>query len=87
MLLENSRQRLQIWFRPHPNRRSTHEVIVSQSCETPSLGDFKIPETKSHSGATPTEWHKVYYMGGRWWLPPSLGRGESCESEVARGES
>jgi hypothetical protein len=25
--------------------------------------------------------------GGRWWLPPSLGRGESCEFEVARGSS
>jgi hypothetical protein len=25
--------------------------------------------------------------GGRWWLPPSLGRGESCESRVARGLS
>jgi hypothetical protein len=23
--------------------------------------------------------------GGRWWLPPSPGRGESCESRVARG--
>jgi hypothetical protein len=23
--------------------------------------------------------------GGRWWLPPSPGRGESCESEVTRG--
>jgi len=23
--------------------------------------------------------------GGRWWLPPSSGCGESCESKVARG--
>jgi hypothetical protein len=23
--------------------------------------------------------------GGRWWLPPTLGRGESCESRVACG--
>ncbi len=23
--------------------------------------------------------------GGRWWLPPSSGRGESCESRIARG--
>jgi len=23
--------------------------------------------------------------GGRWWLPSSPGRGESCESRVARG--
>jgi hypothetical protein len=25
--------------------------------------------------------------GGRWWLPPNSGRGESCESRVARGLS
>jgi hypothetical protein len=25
--------------------------------------------------------------GGRWWLPPSPGCGESCESRVARGLS
>jgi hypothetical protein len=24
---------------------------------------------------------------GRWWLPPSPGRGEFCESEVAHGSS
>jgi hypothetical protein len=26
---------------------------------------------------------KILY-GGRWWLPPSLGHGELCESKVAR---
>jgi len=25
--------------------------------------------------------------GGRWWLPPSPGHGESSESKVARGLS
>jgi hypothetical protein len=30
--------------------------------------------------------HIILY-GGRWWLPPSLGRGESCESKVACGLS
>jgi hypothetical protein len=25
--------------------------------------------------------------GGRWWLPPSPGRGESSKSKVARGSS
>jgi hypothetical protein len=25
--------------------------------------------------------------GGKWWLPPSPGRGESSESKVARGLS
>jgi hypothetical protein len=40
--------------------------------------------TKSHSGVGAVEQHREYYMGGRWWLPPSLGRGESSESKVAR---
>jgi hypothetical protein len=30
--------------------------------------------------------HSILY-GGRWWLPLSLGRGESSESKVARGLS
>jgi hypothetical protein len=33
----------------------------------------------------PREEIKIILQGGRWWLPPSLGRGESYESEVARG--
>jgi hypothetical protein len=46
---------------------------------------FGSPETKSHLDVALMEWHKVYYIGGRWWLPPSLGRGESYESKVACG--
>jgi hypothetical protein len=30
--------------------------------------------------------HIILY-GGRWWLPPSPGCGESSESKVARGLS
>ncbi len=32
------------------------------------------------------EVQRILY-GGRWWLPPSPGRGESSESKVARGLS
>jgi len=32
------------------------------------------------------ETQRILY-GGRWWLPPSPGRGESSESEIARGLS
>jgi hypothetical protein len=31
--------------------------------------------------------HIVYYKGERWWLPPSPGRGESCESMFTYGSS
>jgi hypothetical protein len=30
---------------------------------------------------------QIILWGGRWWLPPSPGRGESCESEFAYGSS
>jgi len=30
---------------------------------------------------------KIILYGGRWWLPPSPGRGESSESKLARGLS
>ncbi len=32
-------------------------------------------------------WRKVYYKGGRWWLPPSPDRGESCEFKFTYGSS
>jgi len=32
------------------------------------------------------ERQRILY-GGRWWFPPSSGRGESSESKVARGLS
>jgi hypothetical protein len=37
------------------------------------------PGTKWHLDAGPMAMHKGYYKGGRWWLPPSSGRGESCQ--------
>jgi hypothetical protein len=40
------------------------------------------PETKNHLDVAPVERHRVYYKGGRCWLPPSTGHGESCVSEL-----
>ncbi len=45
------------------------------------------PETKRHLGVGPEAEYKEYYKGGRWWFPPSPGRGESCEFLFARGSS
>jgi len=45
---------------------------------------FGNPGKKCHSDASAVERHREYYMGGRWWLPPSSGHGESSESKVAR---
>jgi hypothetical protein len=42
----------------------------------------KEPLGRGRGGAM----QRILY-GGRWWLPPSSGRGESSESKVARGLS
>jgi hypothetical protein len=88
---ESSQGELQVCFRPHPNWRSEQGVM---SCQSP--GSLN----RDSFGTSPCEsWEKVSFgcrcggvmqrilYGGRWWLPPSLGRGESCESKVAYGSS
>jgi hypothetical protein len=91
MPLESSRQGLQLRFRPHLDQRSTQEVIVLQSCRTLNLGDFETSiwesrDKKPFGCHSPGEVQSILY-GGRWWLPPSPGHGESCESKVVRGSS
>jgi hypothetical protein len=36
-----------------------------------------VPREKSHLDVGSVAKHRIYYKGGRWWLPPSPGRGES----------
>jgi len=68
-----------------------HVKLWAQSRGNPNWGISKFPlgspGTKCHLDVGLVKRHKVYYKGGRWWLPPSLGRGESCESEFAHGSS
>jgi len=91
MALESSQRELQDYFRPHPNQRSEQEVIDSQSLGSPNQDSFGNPPWESHK-KVPFRWslrrvtQRILY-GGRWWLPPSLGRGELSESKVARGLS
>jgi hypothetical protein len=63
----------------------------AQSPRSPNWDSFRTPLWESREkkpfgckcgGVT----QKILY-GGRWWLPPSSGRGESSESKVARGLS
>jgi hypothetical protein len=89
--LESSRRGLQLRFRPHCDWRYAQEVIVSQSCKIPNLGDFRTPiweswDKKPFGCHSHREVQSILY-GGRWWLPPSSARGESYESEVTRGLS
>ncbi len=62
-----------------------------QNRKSPNCGNFGIPIWESRDekpfGCGPRgELQNIIY-GGRWWLPLSPGRGESCESRVTRGLS
>jgi len=67
---------------------SQSEVLV-RSYEFPKSRESKpgqfwdsslgVPRNKSHLDAGAAEQCRILY-GGRWWLPPSSGPGESSES-------
>jgi len=59
--------------------------MSSQNPETPTWDNFETPpwesrEKKSFECSLHRELQRILY-GGRWWLPPSSGRGESSESK------
>jgi hypothetical protein len=86
MVLEISRRELQDCFRLHPNRRSEQKVMDAQSLRSANRDNFGTPFWES--------WEKAPFgcslrgelqrilCGGRWWLPPNPGRGESSESKL-----
>jgi hypothetical protein len=86
--LESSRWGLQLCFRPHCNRRFVEEVMHPQSR---GISGLWIPTWESRDkkpfGCGPHGELQSILYGGRWWLLPSLGRGESCESKVTCGSS
>jgi hypothetical protein len=76
-------QGVRLCFKPHFNRRSTQEVMSFQSCRNPNFKNFGTPNL-----GVPGQndiWIQALWLGtnitkgGRWWFPPSLGHGESCE--------
>jgi len=90
MALESSRGELQLWFRPRFDRTLKSRVMSSQSLGTPTRDNFGTPSWESREKepfgcSLRGELQNILY-GGRWWLPPSSGRGELvCQS--ARGLS
>jgi hypothetical protein len=65
--------------------------MISQSPESPNWDSFKTPpweswDKKPFGCGCRGKAQSILY-GGRWWFPSSPGRGESCESRVARGLS
>jgi len=85
MALESSRQELQLWFRPCPDPSLRRGDMTVQSLETPTRDNFGTPTWESREKEPfgcnlGGEMQSILY-GGRWWLPPSPGRGESCVSK------
>jgi hypothetical protein len=82
---------LQVCLRTHPNQRSEQRVITPQSGESPNRDSFRTPPWESRDkkpfGCRCRGKAQRILYGGKWWLPPSPGRGESCESRITRGLS
>ncbi len=82
--LESSWVGLQLCFRPHPNQRYELGVMSSQSLGSPNRDNFRTPPWESRDkklvGCRSCGWTQKILYGGRWWLPPSPGHGESSES-------
>jgi hypothetical protein len=85
MALDSSRRELQLRFRPHLDQTWYLGDMSSQSSGTPTQDSFGTPTWESREkepfgcgshGVT----QRILY-GGRWWLPPSSGYGESCVSK------
>jgi hypothetical protein len=88
-LLESSQGELQLWFKPHSDPSLRWGVMSVQSPGSPNRNNFGTPlweswEKKPFGCKCSRKLQRILY-GGRWWLPPSPGGGESSESEVARG--
>jgi hypothetical protein len=92
LALERSRQGLQLWFRPRCDQTLQSGVMSSQNPRT-LIGtisgqfrdNFGTPTWESREkepfGCSPRNVAQKILYGGRWWLPPSPGCGESCVSK------
>jgi hypothetical protein len=63
--------------------------MTPQSGESPNRNNFRTPPWESRDkkpfGCKCRGEAQIILYGGRWWLPPNPGRGESCESRVING--
>jgi len=86
ILLERFRQGLQLCFWLHLKPRFAHKVMGPQSHRSFNFRNFGTPIWESRDkmpfGCGPRGEAQSILQRGRWWLPPSLGYGESCESEL-----
>jgi hypothetical protein len=76
-------------WRPRPNQSSGGEVMNAQNPRSQNWDNFETPLWESWKKVPfgcecDGETQRILYEG-RWWLPPSPGRGESSGSKVAHG--
>jgi hypothetical protein len=87
MVLESSQGEIQLWLRPRSNRILQSGDMSSQSLGTPTRDNFGTPPWESWEkepfGCSFRGWTQRILYGGRWWLPPSPGRGELSESKCS----
>jgi hypothetical protein len=81
LALESSRRELQLWFRARLDLSLGRGAMTVQSPGTPTRDSFGTPiwesrEKESFGCSLRGETQRILY-GGRWWLPPSSGHGES----------
>jgi len=82
MALKSSQLELQLWFRLRPDPSLGRGAMAVQSPGTPTRDNFGTPTWESREEepfrcSLGGELQSIQY-GGRWWLPSSPGRGESC---------
>jgi hypothetical protein len=74
--LESSWRGLQLCFRPHLDRRSTHKVMELQSCRSPNFENFGIPKWILRQKAIWmwASWRGTKYtIRGKVMAPPKFG--------------
>jgi len=76
---------LQLWFKPRPDPSSRRGAMSVQSPGTLTWDNFgtltwESREKEPFGCSLGGELQSILY-GGRWWLPLSPGRGESCVSK------
>jgi hypothetical protein len=83
LVQSSSRSKIRVRSCDGPKSRESKPGQFRDSFGTPLWESRdKEPLGRGRGGAM----QRILY-GGKWWLPPSLGRGESSESKVARGLS
>jgi hypothetical protein len=83
--------RITTFFRPYLNQRFAQEIMGFQNrISILRISGISRPPTwescdKMTFGCRPSGQAQRILEGGRWWLPQSLSRGESCESMFVHG--